>query len=79
MQREKYHGDRSTKVLVKYAMQQLRVRVVELWDGNYRTEVEEDESGLPWVITFCGDGGGGLLYIVYDDSCWKTLLKKQMN
>ncbi|XP_067687759.1 dnaJ homolog subfamily C member 10-like [Haliotis asinina] len=56
-QHEKYHGERSTKILVKYAMQQLRVKVVELWEGNFKAEVEDDESGLPWVITFCGEGG----------------------
>ena len=56
-QREKYSSDRSTRELVKYALKQVRARVHELWDGNFKMKMS-DEPQIPWLISFCGDGGG---------------------
>jgi hypothetical protein len=57
-QREKYHGSKTTKELVKYALQQVGAVVHELWTGNWRDTIEEDNTDHPWLISFCGDGGG---------------------
>ncbi|XP_041374273.1 dnaJ homolog subfamily C member 10-like [Gigantopelta aegis] len=55
--REKYYGDRTTKPLINFAMKHVTAQYKELWSGNFKSEVEQDESGLPWLITVCGDGG----------------------
>lgn len=34
-------------------MQYVTVQVVELWDGNFDSEVQK-HSKLPWVVSFCG-------------------------
>ncbi|WAR10004.1 DJC10-like protein [Mya arenaria] len=36
------------------------VRVSELWAGNFEQTVKHGENDLPWLISFCGDGGGVL-------------------
>ncbi|XP_050418751.1 dnaJ homolog subfamily C member 10 [Patella vulgata] len=60
-EREKYFGDRSVHTLVKYVMKHVKVRHNELWSGNFNYlvngESDEVESDLPWLISFCGEGG----------------------
>ena len=56
-QREKYYADRNTRELVQYALKQVRSQVHELWSGNFQSKVTED-SDKPWLISYCGDGGG---------------------
>ena len=60
VKREKYHGERTRKDLVKHALQQVNSQVYELWEQNYETTLvnNENTNGKPWLITFCGDGGG---------------------
>ena len=55
-QREKFHGDKKRRELVKYALKHARVSVTELWSGNLDGVVGESE--LPWLISYCGEGGG---------------------
>ncbi len=41
------------------ALKQVVSKVYELWSGNYKSIMGDDErSGKPWLISFCGDGGG---------------------
>ncbi|CAH1790318.1 unnamed protein product [Owenia fusiformis] len=57
-QKEKYYGERSRSELLKYALKQVRAQVFELWSGNYKSHMEDEEkSSRPWLISFCGDGG----------------------
>ncbi|XP_039266677.2 dnaJ homolog subfamily C member 10-like isoform X1 [Styela clava] len=52
-----YRGDRSKKDLTKFIMQYVNVEVVELWSGNFDTEVGKPaHKALPWVVAFCGGG-----------------------
>ena len=38
---------------------QVGAKVIELWTGNYKSIMSDEERmELPWVISFCGDGGG---------------------
>lgn len=55
--REKYFGEKTKRELVKYALKHARVKVTELWSGNYKEMVIDSESDLPWLISFCGDTG----------------------
>ncbi|XP_052812519.1 dnaJ homolog subfamily C member 10-like [Mya arenaria] len=55
--RTKYFGDKTRKELVKYALKHTKVRVSELWAGNFEQTVKHGENDLPWLISFCGDGG----------------------
>ncbi|KAK2178973.1 hypothetical protein NP493_521g01093 [Ridgeia piscesae] len=56
--REKYFGERTTEKLVKYSLKQTHVSVIELTDANFKSTMRSEEgASLPWVITFCGDGG----------------------
>ncbi|KAI0227084.1 DnaJ-like subfamily C member 10 [Lamellibrachia satsuma] len=56
--REKYFGERTTEKLVKHSLKQTKVSVVGLTNNNFQSTMKSDEgSSLPWVITFCGDGG----------------------
>jgi hypothetical protein len=58
-QKEKYHGDRTTKQLVKHALNNVQSQVFELWSGNFKSHMEEENNGLlPWLISFCGENGG---------------------
>jgi len=59
LQKEKYYGDRSTSALVKYVLKHVRAKVNELWSGNFDSIIKEVEKARhPWLISFCGDGGG---------------------
>lgn len=55
--REKYHGDKTRKELVKYALKHTRVKVIELWSSNYDDMVTRSDNDLPWLISFCGENG----------------------
>lgn len=57
-QKEKYHGDRTTKQLVKHALNNVQSHVFELWSGNFKNLMETENNGLPWLISFCGENGG---------------------
>ncbi|KAG7466845.1 hypothetical protein MATL_G00146620 [Megalops atlanticus] len=58
MNPEKYFGDRSKESLTKFAMQFVKTKVTELWQGNLFTEIEHAfASGIGWLITFCADTG----------------------
>lgn len=57
-QREKYFGERTRAELIAFALRSVQAPVVDLWDGNFQEELaDEARSYLPWLITFCGDGG----------------------
>ena len=57
--REKYYGDRVTRLLVRHALKAVGARVIELWTGNFASEMADSEKAHhPWLITFCGEGGG---------------------
>lgn len=49
----RYQGDRNKRDLIKFVMQYVTVQVVELWDGNFDSEVQK-HTKLPWVLSFCG-------------------------
>lgn len=54
----KYQGDRTTKELVKFALSHVHVSVVELWEGNLKSEfVSAKRQNKPWLISFCKDDG----------------------
>lgn len=55
--KEKYRGDRGAHSLVQHAMSFISATFHRLSKGNYKWKIEEDTSGQPWLITFCGDGG----------------------
>ncbi|XP_060064425.1 dnaJ homolog subfamily C member 10-like [Ylistrum balloti] len=55
--REKYHGERMTGAMVKYALKQVKASVIDLWNGNFDSFTNNPENDRPWLITFCGDGG----------------------
>jgi len=65
-QREKYYGDRSRVELVKFALEHVRAAVVELWSGNFKSRVTEDDdpatSNLPWLISYCTMNEGVLRF-----------------
>ena len=55
-----YRDDRSRKSFVRFAKKFIHAEVVELWDGNVKTELSDldpDRAGLPWVVSF--DNGQG--------------------
>ncbi|XP_076088842.1 dnaJ homolog subfamily C member 10-like [Mytilus galloprovincialis] len=49
---EKYHGDRTTRKMVKFALKSIQSDAYTL-----RSEEEIEDNGLPWLISFCGDSG----------------------
>ena len=58
-QREKYHGSKTTRELIKYALKQVPSTVHELWTGNWEGTINDpDTDDKPWLISICGDGGG---------------------
>ena len=63
LQREKYFGDKNRKDLVKFALKHVKVKVIELWSGNFAKLVGDSENTLPWLISFCGEGGGKFLVL----------------
>ena len=39
--------------------------MIELWTGNYKSIMSDEEHAKhPWVISFCGDGGGKFTFAV---------------
>ena len=46
--------------LVQFALSHVRAEVIELWSGNYRSRIDDDENStkLPWLIAFCGKNDG---------------------
>ncbi|XP_062390184.1 dnaJ homolog subfamily C member 10 [Sardina pilchardus] len=58
MNAEKYFGDRSKDSLTKFAMQFVKSRVTELWQGNIFNEIDRAFAArIGWLITFCADSG----------------------
>ncbi|XP_063070511.1 dnaJ homolog subfamily C member 10 [Engraulis encrasicolus] len=58
MNSEKYYGDRSKESLTKFAMQFVKSRVTELWQGNIVNEIDRAFAArIGWLITFCADTG----------------------
>ncbi|XP_069107417.1 dnaJ homolog subfamily C member 10-like [Argopecten irradians] len=55
--KEKYHGERMTGPMVRYALKQVTASVVDLWRGNFDSYTTNSDNDRPWLITFCGDGG----------------------
>ncbi|XP_059164242.1 dnaJ homolog subfamily C member 10-like [Physella acuta] len=55
--KEKFHGQRTTDVLVQEALQRVNAKFYTLRSSNFQTLVGTQSNGLPWLITFCGDGG----------------------
>ncbi len=50
--------------MVNHALKQVGSKVYELWSGNYKSIMGDDErSGKPWLISFCGDGGGKVYFL----------------
>lgn len=56
-QREKFFGERTTRNLVNFAMKYVSGQVHTIWESSFKSVVTEQDD-LPWLITFCGDGGG---------------------
>ncbi|GLD73637.1 dnaJ homolog subfamily C member 10 [Lates japonicus] len=55
---EKFNGERSKDNLVRFSMQFITTTVMQLWQGNVFSEIENAfMSGLGWLITFCSDTG----------------------
>ncbi|GFO05576.1 Dnaj homolog subfamily c member 10-like [Plakobranchus ocellatus] len=54
-QREKYHGERTAEALVNRALEYVEVDFYQLKSSNFKSSMSE--SSLPWLISFCGDGG----------------------
>ncbi|KAK0067173.1 dnaJ subfamily C member 10 [Biomphalaria pfeifferi] len=52
--KEKYHGQRTSENLVKEALSRVKADYHRLTSRNFDQLLD---SGLPWLITFCGDGG----------------------
>ncbi|XP_030642047.1 dnaJ homolog subfamily C member 10 isoform X2 [Chanos chanos] len=58
MNPEKFYGERTKRDLTKFAMQFVKSRVTELWQGNIFTEIEKAfASRVGWLITFCAETG----------------------
>lgn len=72
-QREKYYGDRTHSQLVKFALEHVRSEVVELWSGNFKSRVSEDDDpatrNLPWLISFCTTTHGTSSYLLLLQHC----------
>ncbi|TRY99865.1 hypothetical protein DNTS_016961 [Danionella cerebrum] len=55
---EKYYGDRAKASLTKFAMQFVKSKVTELWQGNIYNQIEQAfAERIGWLITFCADTG----------------------
>ncbi|KAK3083050.1 hypothetical protein FSP39_012593 [Pinctada imbricata] len=54
--KEKYHGERTTGQLVKHALKQIKAKVIELWSGNFESQLKSNDKH-PWLVSYCGDGG----------------------
>ncbi|KAH9495740.1 DnaJ sub C member 10 [Bulinus truncatus] len=52
--KEKYQGQRTTETLVKEALKRVKSDYHRLTANNFNKLINSD---LPWLITFCGDGG----------------------
>lgn len=52
--REKYHGSREKRDLIKHALKFVKAEVIELWEGNFQKSLDE-QSEKPWMIAFCGE------------------------
>ncbi|XP_067266519.1 dnaJ homolog subfamily C member 10 [Chanodichthys erythropterus] len=58
MNPEKYYGDRTKSSLTKHAMQFVKSKVTELWQGNISNEIEQAfAERIGWLISFCADTG----------------------
>uniref|UniRef100_A0A9J8D3K8 DnaJ homolog subfamily C member 10 n=1 Tax=Cyprinus carpio carpio TaxID=630221 RepID=A0A9J8D3K8_CYPCA len=58
MKPEKYYGDRTKSSLTTFAMQFVKSKVTELWQGNIFNEIDRAfAERISWLITFCADTG----------------------
>ncbi|XP_041117715.1 dnaJ homolog subfamily C member 10-like [Polyodon spathula] len=58
MNPEKFFGDRTMKNLQDFAMQFVKSKVTELWEGNFVETVEKAfSSRIGWLVTFCAESG----------------------
>ncbi|XP_035828946.1 dnaJ homolog subfamily C member 10 [Aplysia californica] len=71
--KRKYHGERSTDAMVDEALRNVKATRYELKSGNFKAYVEDEDNLMPWLITFCGDGGGeSNIFLFYK---WADLVK----
>uniref|UniRef100_A0A671NZ78 DnaJ homolog subfamily C member 10 n=1 Tax=Sinocyclocheilus anshuiensis TaxID=1608454 RepID=A0A671NZ78_9TELE len=55
----KYYGDRTKSSLTTFAMQFVKIKVTELWQGNIFSEIDRAfAERIGWLIHFCADTGG---------------------
>jgi len=58
---------------VKFALEHVRTEVVELWSGNFKSRVIDDDEpttrNLPWLISFCVKTTGVPFYIFFVVAC----------
>lgn len=58
MKPEKYYGDRTKSSLTTFAMQFVKSKVTELWQGNIFSEIDRAfAERIGWLINFCTDSG----------------------
>jgi len=56
----KYQGSRTKKDLIKFVMQYVTVKVLDLWDKNWKSELSANDNQLPYVVSVCmGEDGEG--------------------
>ena len=48
---------------MNYALRQVKTGFIELWAGNFK-DYMSDDNDKPWLVTFCGDGGGELSTLI---------------
>ncbi|XP_016407028.1 dnaJ homolog subfamily C member 10-like [Sinocyclocheilus rhinocerous] len=58
MKPEKYYSDRTKSSLTTFAMQFVKSKVTELWQGNIFNEIDRAfAERIGWLISFCADTG----------------------
>ena len=59
LQKETYHGDRNKADLLTFVLGQVKSTIVYIDQENFDTlRTDEEKITRPWLISFCGDGGG---------------------
>uniref|UniRef100_A0A672KN65 DnaJ homolog subfamily C member 10 n=1 Tax=Sinocyclocheilus grahami TaxID=75366 RepID=A0A672KN65_SINGR len=62
MKPEKYYSDRTKSSLTTFAMQFVKSKVTELWQGNIFNEIDRAfAERIGWLISFCADTGDCLV------------------
>ena len=55
----KFDGDRTTREILKFALKYANTNVIHLWYQNFDDVMKRAQrQSKPWLVSFCGDGGG---------------------